>query len=39
MANFIYNGKFAGNVPIVDRTEYGKTALIQNLGINNFLVF
>ena len=36
MANYIYNGKFAGNVLILGWTECGKTTFIQNLGINNF---
>ena len=37
MANYIYIGKFAGNVLIVGQTKCGMTTFIQNLGINNFL--
>ena len=31
-----YNGKFSGNILIVDRTGCGKTALVQKLAINKF---
>ena len=37
MRNYIYIGKYVGNVLIVGPTECGKTSFIQNLGINNFL--
>ena len=36
MENSIYDGKFIGNTLVLGRTECGKTAFIQNLGINNF---
>ena len=36
MENSIYNGKFAGNILVLGRTECGKTTFIQNLAINDF---
>ena len=36
MENFIYNGKFTGNILIVGRTECGKTTFVQKLALNNF---
>ena len=34
--NYIYNGKFSGNILIVGRTECGKTTFVQKLALNNF---
>ena len=36
MENYIYNGKFTGNILIVGRTECGKTTAVQKLALNNF---
>ena len=36
MENYIYNGKFTGNILIVGRTECGKTTFVQKLALNNF---
>ena len=36
MENYIYNGKFSGNILIVGRTECGKTTFVQKLALNNF---
>ena len=36
MENSVYNGKFAGNILVLGRTECGKTTFIQNLAINDF---
>ena len=36
MENFIYSGKFSGNILIVGRTECGKTTFMQKLALNNF---
>ena len=38
MENYIYNGKFSGNILIVGRTECGKTTFMQKLALNNFFV-
>ena len=35
MENFIYNGKFTGNILIVGRNECGKTTFVQKLALNN----
>ena len=35
--DYIYDGKFEGNVLIVGRTGCGKTAFIQKLGQNKIL--
>ena len=32
--NYIYDGKFEGNILIVARTGCGKTTFVQNLGKN-----
>ena len=34
---YSYGGKFEGNILVVGRTGYGKTAFVQNLGKNNLL--
>ena len=36
MENYIYSGKFSGNILIVGRTECGKTTFMQKLALNNF---
>ena len=36
MENYIYNGKFTGNILIVGRTECGKTTFVEKLALNNF---
>ena len=36
MENYVYNGKFSGNILIVGRTECEKTTFIQKLALNNF---
>ena len=36
MENYVYNGKFSGNILIVGRTECGKTTFMQKLALNNF---
>ena len=36
MENYIYDGKFTGNILIVGRTECGKTTFVQKLALNNF---
>ena len=36
MENYVYDGKFSGNILIVGRTECGKTTFVQNLALNNF---
>ena len=36
MENYVYNGKFSGNIFIVGRTECGKTTFMQKLALNNF---
>ena len=36
MENYVYNGKFSGNILIVGRTECGKTTFMQKLTLNNF---
>ena len=33
-SNYSYDGKFSGNIMVVDRTGCGKTTFIQNLGRN-----
>ena len=33
-SNYIYDGKFEGNIMVVARTGCGKTTFIQNLGKN-----
>ena len=35
MENYVYNGKFSGNILIVGRTECGKTTFMQELALNN----
>ena len=35
MENYVYNGKFSGNISIVGRTECGKTTFMQELALNN----
>ena len=32
----IYNGRFLGNILVEGRTNCGKTALIEKLGLHNF---
>ena len=34
--NFVYDGKFSGNILIVGQTECGKTTFVQKLALNNF---
>ena len=34
--NYIYDGKFSGNILIVGGTECGKTSFVQKLALNNF---
>ena len=36
MENYVYDGKFNGNILIVGRTECGKTTFVQKLALNNF---
>ena len=36
MENYIYSGKFSGNILIVGQTECGKTTFMQKLALNNF---
>ena len=36
MENYVYDGKFSGNILIVGRTECGKTTFVQKLALNNF---
>ena len=36
MQNYIYDGKFSGNILVLGRTECGKTTFIQKLALNNF---
>ena len=36
MENYVYNGKFSGNILIVGRRECGKTTFMQKLALNNF---
>ena len=36
MENYIYNGKFSGNILIVGRTECRKTTFMQKLALSNF---
>ena len=36
MENYVYDGKFSGNILIVGRTECGKTSFVQKLALNNF---
>ena len=36
MENYIYNGKFSGNILIVGWTECRKTTFMQKLALNNF---
>ena len=36
MENYVYNGKFSGNILIAGRTECGKTTFMQKLAVNNF---
>ena len=36
MENYVYDGKFSGNILIVARTECGKTTFVQKLALNNF---
>ena len=36
MENYVYNGKFSGNILIVGQTEWGKTTFMQKLALNNF---
>ena len=36
MENYVYNGKFRGNILIVGRAECGKTTFMQKLALNNF---
>ena len=32
--NYIYDGKFEGNILLVGRTDFGKTTFVQNLAKN-----
>ena len=34
--NYIYDGKFSGNILVVGRTACGKTGFVQRLSVNNF---
>ena len=36
MENYVYDGKFSGNILIFGWTECGKTTFVQNLALNNF---
>ena len=36
MENYVYDGKFSGNILIVGRTECGKTTFVKKLALNNF---
>ena len=36
MENYVYDGKFSGNILIVGRTECGKTTFVQKFALNNF---
>ena len=36
MENYVYDGKFSGNILVLGRTECGKTTFIQKLALNNF---
>ena len=36
MQNYIYDGKFSGNILVLGRTECGKTTFEQKLALNNF---
>ena len=36
MQNYVYSGKFNGNILIVGRTECGKTTFMQRLALFNF---
>ena len=36
MENYVYDGKFSGNILIVGRTECSKTSFVQKLALNNF---
>ena len=36
MENYVYDGKFSGNILIVGRTECDKTTFVQKLALSNF---
>ena len=36
MENYVYDGKFSGNILIVGRNECRKTTFVQKLALNNF---
>ena len=38
MQNYIYDGKFNGDILVLGRTECGKTTFIQKLALIIFLV-
>ena len=38
MQNYIHDGKFSGNILVLETTECGKTTFVQKLTLNNFFV-
>ena len=33
---YVYDGKFSGNILVVGRTGFGKSAFVQKLAVNKF---
>ena len=36
MENYVYDGKFSGNILVLGRIECGKTTFVQKLALINF---